>query len=55
MWVEDKDLNVVRFNGTYTNGSSYDSYLHFDSWRANMLKEARPSSLLTLFASIGTR
>jgi hypothetical protein len=36
MWVEDKDFNVVRFNGTYTNGSNYDSYLHFDSWRANM-------------------
>jgi len=36
MWVEDKDFNVVRFNGTYTNGSNYDSYFHFDSWRANM-------------------
>ena len=36
IWVEDKDFNVVRFNGTYTNGSNYDSYLHFDSWRANM-------------------
>jgi hypothetical protein len=36
MWVEDKDFNLVRFNGTYTNGSNYDSYLHFDSWRANM-------------------
>jgi hypothetical protein len=36
IWVEDRDFNIVRFNGTYTNGSNYNSYLHFDSWRANI-------------------
>ena len=36
IWVEDRDFNIVRFNGTYTNGSNYNSYLHFDSWRMNM-------------------
>lgn len=35
IWVEDRDFNIVRFNGTYTNGSNYNSYLHFDSWRVN--------------------
>jgi Peptidase family M48 len=35
IWVEDHDFNIVRFNGTYTNGSNYNSYLHFDSWRVN--------------------
>ena len=36
IWVEDRDFNIVRFNGTYSNGSNYNSYLHFDSWRANL-------------------
>jgi hypothetical protein len=36
IWVEDRDFNIVRFNGTYSNGSNYNSYLHFDSWRANV-------------------
>jgi hypothetical protein len=36
IWVEDRDFNIIRFNGTYSNGSNYNSYLHFDSWRANM-------------------
>jgi len=39
IWVEDKDGNVVRFNGTYTGPTSADSskyYFHFDSWRMNV-------------------
>jgi hypothetical protein len=36
IWIEDQDLNIVRFNGTYANGSNYSSYLHFDSWRRNV-------------------
>jgi hypothetical protein len=36
IWVEDKQFNIVRFNGTYSNGSNYNAYLHFDSWRMNM-------------------
>jgi hypothetical protein len=35
IWVEDHDFNIVRFNGTYSNKSNYDSYFHFDSWRIN--------------------
>jgi hypothetical protein len=35
IWVEDQDFNIVRFNGTYSNNSNYDSYFHFDSWRMN--------------------
>src|SRR5579859_583742 len=39
IWVEDQDGNVVRFNGSYTEGASEDStkeWFHFDSWRMNM-------------------
>ena len=36
VWVEDKEFNIVRFNGTYANSSNYNSYFHFDSWRVNM-------------------
>ena len=36
IWVEDHDFNIVRFNGTFSNKSNYDSYFHFDSWRMNM-------------------
>jgi len=39
VWIEDQDGNVVRFNGTYTEGSSEDTskeWFHFDSWRINM-------------------
>ncbi len=35
IWIEDHDFNIVRFNGTYSNKSNYDSYFHFDSWRMN--------------------
>jgi hypothetical protein len=36
IWVEDRDFNIVRFNGTYSGGSKYKQYLHFDSWRFNL-------------------
>jgi len=36
IWVEDRDYNIVRFNGTYTGNSHYAYYLHFDSWRFNL-------------------
>jgi hypothetical protein len=35
VWVEDKDFNVVRFNGTFA-ASTRNQYLHFDTWRLNM-------------------
>ncbi|HUS08569.1 MAG TPA: M48 family metalloprotease [Bryobacteraceae bacterium] len=33
IWVDDRDLNVVRFNGTYIRSTSSHLYFHFDSWR----------------------
>ena len=33
IWVEDRDYNVVRFNGSY--GELKRGFLHFDSWRVN--------------------
>jgi len=36
IWVEDRDFNVVRFNGTYSSNSRSSGYLHFDSWRFNL-------------------
>jgi hypothetical protein len=36
IWVEDRDFNIVRFNGTYSGHSDYTHYLHFDSWRFNL-------------------
>ncbi len=38
IWVEDRDGNIVRFNGTYTsNPNDPDTkYYHFDSWRSNL-------------------
>jgi peptidase M48-like protein len=35
IWVEDRDYNIVRFNGTFTS-SRKNQYLHFDTWRLNM-------------------
>ena len=35
IWAEDRDYNIVRFNGTYSPHSRYSRYLHFDSWRLN--------------------
>ena len=39
IWIEDRNGNVVRFNGTYTHGDSQQaarSWVHFDSWRGNL-------------------
>jgi len=36
IWVEDRDMNLVRFNGTYTHSSAAHLYFHFDSWRVNV-------------------
>ncbi len=36
IWVEDRDYNIVRFNGTYSRAPQNKFYLHFDSWRLNM-------------------
>lgn len=35
VWVEDRDYNIVRFNGT-SLPHRHSSYLHFDSWRLNL-------------------
>lgn len=43
IWVEDRDMTVVRLNGTYTPAIHFslktledEYYLHFDSWRENV-------------------
>lgn len=36
IWVEDRDFNVVRFNGTFTKAKGSDLYFHFDSWRLDV-------------------
>jgi hypothetical protein len=37
IWVEDKDYNIVRFNGVYLNPPRGYRYFHCDSWRENLL------------------
>lgn len=37
IWAEDEGYNVVRFNGTYTPHPRHGEYMHFDSWRLNMV------------------
>ncbi len=41
IWVEDRDNNVVRFDGIYVQpptpkGATPERYFHFDSWRVNV-------------------
>ncbi|HEX8818237.1 MAG TPA: M48 family metalloprotease [Terriglobales bacterium] len=36
VWVEDRNFNIVRFNGIYSGGTRNAYYLHFDSWRLNL-------------------
>jgi len=36
IWVEDREFNIVRFNGTYSRLPRNSFYLHFDSWRLNL-------------------
>ena len=33
IWVEEREFQIVRFNGTYTRSSAFKLYFHFDSWR----------------------
>jgi hypothetical protein len=35
IWVEDREFNIVRFNGTYAQPRFGQLYMHFDSWRVN--------------------
>ena len=39
VWIEDEGGNIVRFNGTYVNGTkglTYNYFFHVDSWRTNI-------------------
>ena len=36
IWVEDRDDNVVRFNGSFAPAPANSVYYHFDSWRQNI-------------------
>src|SRR6266542_1116535 len=36
IWVEDRDFNIDRFNGTYIHPAEGSEFLHFDSWRVNV-------------------
>ncbi len=36
IWVEDREFNIVRFNGTFTDPPHGRVYFHMDSWRANV-------------------
>jgi hypothetical protein len=33
IWAEDKDFNIIRFNGTYGPATMTQMFFHFDSWR----------------------
>ena len=48
IWVEDREFNIVRFNGTYAPGKSSQLYFHFDSWRTNV----QPGSWLPSFTYV---
>jgi hypothetical protein len=37
IWVEDKDYNIVRLNGTYVPRPKNAYYFHMDSWRLNLV------------------
>jgi len=37
VWVEDQDFNVVRLNGTYSQGIRNTFFFHMDSWRLNLI------------------
>ncbi len=36
IWVEDRDFNIVRFNGAFAGDSSFRLFFHFDSYRENV-------------------
>ena len=33
IWVEDRDFNIVRLNGTYAPAPRNGYFFHMDSWR----------------------
>ncbi len=35
IWVEERDVQIVRFNGTFSRSSNTKIYFHFDSWRSS--------------------
>ncbi len=37
IWVEDRDFNIVRLNGTYARPVHNNYYFHMDSWRLNLI------------------
>ncbi len=37
IWVEDKDYNIVRLNGTYAPRPKNAYFFHMDSWRLNLI------------------
>jgi hypothetical protein len=37
IWVEDKDYNIVRLNGTYSQAAHNTFFFHMDSWRLNLI------------------
>ena len=37
VWVEDRNYNIVRLNGTYDPGPSNAYFFHMDSWRLNLV------------------
>ena len=37
IWVEDKDFNIVRLNGTYAPQPRNAYFFHMDSWRLNLI------------------
>lgn len=36
IWVEDRNYNIVRFNGSYGESFVLSHYFNFDSWRTNV-------------------
>jgi hypothetical protein len=36
IWVEDREMYIVRFNGTYTHSAPSRLFFHFDSWRLHV-------------------
>jgi hypothetical protein len=54
IWAEDKDYNIVRFNGTYGPSTATKIFFHFDSWREFMGKgEWLPAYVYTEESNMG--
>src|SRR4029077_18575115 len=39
IWVEDRDFNIVRLNGTFAPPPRSGYFFHMDSWRLNLVPE----------------